>query len=41
MALKGAVLVCPKNVGELWPQQADLSSSGWDLAGLLCAGLAM
>jgi hypothetical protein len=34
MALKRAVLVRPKNVGELRPQQADLSGIGWDLAGL-------
>jgi hypothetical protein len=40
MALKGAVFVHPKNAGELRPQQADLSGSGWDLAGLLCVGLA-
>jgi hypothetical protein len=34
MALKSGVLVRPKNVGELRPQQADLSGSGWDLVGL-------
>jgi hypothetical protein len=34
MALKRAVLVHPKNVGELWPQMAGLAGSGWDLAGL-------
>jgi hypothetical protein len=34
MALKRAVLVHPKNVGELWLRMAGLSGSGWDLAGL-------
>jgi hypothetical protein len=34
MALKRAVLVRPKNVGELWTQMAGLSVSGWDPAGL-------
>jgi hypothetical protein len=33
MALKRAVFVRPKNVGELWPQMAGLAGSGWDLAG--------
>jgi hypothetical protein len=34
MALKRDVLVHLKNFGEIWPQMADLSGSGWDLAGL-------
>jgi hypothetical protein len=34
MALNRAVLVRPKNVGELWSQMASLAGSGWDLAGL-------
>jgi hypothetical protein len=34
MALKRAVLVRPKNAGELWPQTAGLAGSGWDLASL-------
>jgi hypothetical protein len=40
IALKGGVLVRPKNVGELRPQQADLSGSGWYLAGLAMRGRA-
>jgi hypothetical protein len=34
MALKRAVFVHPKNVGELWPQTAGFAGSSWDLAGL-------